>query len=268
MLTQNWRQHGMAGEFFNKLFYNNTIKLHQAREKYSLVDKAAVNWLQSLSGKDDINEDTLMINMNSFENCEARSFCNVANVNFILEARRPALGPSTSPLPARMNDAKVLIVAPYQAQRSLYMHEPQKRASWEMNSKGDWDPFDKSRVEIRTQRSPSSASSSTTERSSSTSGSGAMNGAQRSSVRSSSEELINLLADPQFTKTTNKGLEADVMIIAPYEAQRNLYEYELQRRASLDSTARETGSASTSPASRSAPTRAPRDTRQAWSLLT
>lgn len=234
MLTHNWRQHGMAGEFFNKQFYNNTIKFHQAREKYSLVDKATVNWLQSLSGKDDINENTLMINMNSFENCEARSFCNVANVNFILEARRPALGPQTSPLPARMNDAKLLIVAPYQAQRSLYMHELQKRASWDVNNKGNCVPFDKSRVEIRTQRSPSSASSSTTERSSSTSGSGAMNGAQRSSVLSSSEELINLLADPQFTKTTSKGLEADVMIISPYEAQRNLYEHELQRRASLE----------------------------------
>lgn len=95
MLTQNWRQHGMAGEFFNKQFYSNTIKFHQAREKYSLVDKAAVNWLQSLSGKDDINENTLMININPFENCEARSFCNVGNVNFVLEkeTRRPALRP-------------------------------------------------------------------------------------------------------------------------------------------------------------------------------
>lgn len=88
------------------------------------------------------------------------------------------------------------------------MHELQKRASWEMDSRGNWASF--------------------------TSGSGAMNGAQRSSVLSSSEELVDLLADPQFTKTTNKGLNADVMIIAPYEAQRNLYEYELQRRASLE----------------------------------
>lgn len=234
MLTQNWRQHGMAGEFFNKQFYNNTIKFHQAREKYSLIDKAAINWLQSSSGKDDTNENTLMINMNSFENCEARSF-NVGNVNFVLEKLIDLLSdPNFFSTGKNGNDAKVLIVAPYQAQRSLYMHELQKRASWDVNNKGKWVPFDKSRVEIRTQRSPSSASSSTTERSSSTSGSGAMNGAQRSSVLSSSGELINLLADPQFTKTTSKGLEADVMIIAPYEAQRNLYEYELQRRASLE----------------------------------
>lgn len=88
------------------------------------------------------------------------------------------------------------------------MHELQERASWEMDSRGNWAIF--------------------------TSGSSAANGAQRSSVLSSSEELIDLLADPQFSKSTKKGLDADVLIIAPYEAQRNLYEYELQRRASLE----------------------------------
>lgn len=84
------------------------------------------------------------------------------------------------------------------------MHELQKRASWEMDSKGNWASCDTSRVEIWTQRSPSSASNSTTERSSSTSGSAAMNGSQRSSVLPSSEELTDL-ADPKFFQVKQEG---------------------------------------------------------------
>lgn len=207
MLTQNWRQHGQVGEFFNQQFYDGKIKFHERNERFSQLDKAAVRWIQGLSGKDQIKGNTLMINKNSFENCEARSFSNVGNVNFVLLKVADLLAdPSFSP--TSKSDAKVMIIAPYDAQRNLYTHELQKRASWEMDSKGNWASF--------------------------TSGSGATNGAQRSSVLSSSEELIDLLSDPQFSKSTKKGLDADVLIIAPYEAQRNLYEYELQRRASLE----------------------------------
>lgn len=74
MLTQNWRQHGQVGEFFNQQFYDGKIKFHERNERFSQVDKAVVRWIQGLSGKDKIKGNTLMINMNSFENCEARSF--------------------------------------------------------------------------------------------------------------------------------------------------------------------------------------------------
>ncbi|KAL2282588.1 hypothetical protein FJTKL_10449 [Diaporthe vaccinii] len=55
-----------------------------ADSELAAMDKAAVNWLQGVSGKDDIDGNTLIANMNSFESCEARSLYTVGNVNFAL----------------------------------------------------------------------------------------------------------------------------------------------------------------------------------------
>ncbi|KAG6364808.1 hypothetical protein INS49_006412 [Diaporthe citri] len=52
--------------------------------------------------------------MDSFETCEARSFRNVGNVKFVLEK-------------VDGNDAKVMIIAPYEVQRNLYMYELRAR---------------------------------------------------------------------------------------------------------------------------------------------
>lgn len=145
MLTQNWRQHGVAGQFFNEQFYNRMICFHEAHNRFSLTDKAAVRWLQQLSGRDEIKGNTLMINMNSFESCEARSFLNCGNVNFALAKVIDLLADPTFGI-----DSKVMIITPYESQRNLYTYELQKRGMWEMDSKGNWVQFDKSRVEIRT----------------------------------------------------------------------------------------------------------------------
>lgn len=151
MLTQNWRQHGAIGEFFNKQFYNRKIRFHEVHNRFSLTDKAAVRWLQQLSGKDQIKGTTLMINMNSSESCEARSFLNHGNVNFVLVKVIDLLAdPDFSPSIGERIDGKVMIIVPYDAQRNLYTYELQKRGNLEMDSKGNWVQFDKSRVEIRT----------------------------------------------------------------------------------------------------------------------
>lgn len=42
--------------FFNKQFYHDKIEFRQADERFSQMDKAAVNWLHKVSGKEDIME--------------------------------------------------------------------------------------------------------------------------------------------------------------------------------------------------------------------
>lgn len=153
MLTHNFRQHGIVGEFFNRQFYQGKIKFREANGQLGTMDEAAVSWLRQLSGKDQakVKGNTLMINMNSSESSEARSFRNFGNVNYVLEKVVELLAdPEFSTSAKNRNDGKVMIVAPYEAQRSLYTHELQRRGNWEMGSKGNWVPFDKSRIEIRT----------------------------------------------------------------------------------------------------------------------
>lgn len=151
MLTQNWHQHGLIGEFFSEQFYDGKIKFQKHKERLGEMDKAAVHWIKVLSGKEQIKSNTLMVNMNSTESCEARSFCNRGNVNYVLVKVVELLAdPRFCPTAKDGKDGKVMIIAPYDAQRSLYIHELQKRGNFEMDSKGNWVPFDKSRVEIRT----------------------------------------------------------------------------------------------------------------------
>lgn len=84
MLSQNYRQHGTVGEFFNKQSYHNAIDFVEEDSRFSPVDKAAVKFLLKLSGKAKINENTLLIDMNSQENKQARSFSNSTHVNYVL----------------------------------------------------------------------------------------------------------------------------------------------------------------------------------------
>ncbi|KKY38837.1 putative atp-dependent rna helicase upf1 [Diaporthe ampelina] len=89
--------------------------------------------------------------MNSSESCEARSFLNAGNVNFVpVKIVELLADPKFSPSTKKDSNGKIIIIAPYDAQRNLYEHEIQKRGKFEMDSNGDWLPFDKSRVEIRT----------------------------------------------------------------------------------------------------------------------
>ncbi|KAK7711272.1 hypothetical protein SLS64_005294 [Diaporthe eres] len=65
--------------------------------------------------------------MNSFESCEARSFCNVGNVNFALQKVVDLLAdPKFSKSTKKGIEAKVMIIAPYEVQRNLYTYEMQK----------------------------------------------------------------------------------------------------------------------------------------------
>lgn len=80
-----------------------------------------------------------------FARRKARSFLNVGNVNFTLSKVAKLLADRAfSASTKKDSNGKVLIIAPYDARRNLYTHELRKR--------GDWIPFDKSRVEIRTRQ--------------------------------------------------------------------------------------------------------------------
>lgn len=87
----------------------------------------------------------------SFARRKGRSFFNVGNVNLALTKAAELLAdPNFSPTTKKDSNGKVLIIAPYDAQRNLYTHELQKRARVELDTKGEWIAFDKSRIEIRT----------------------------------------------------------------------------------------------------------------------
>lgn len=147
MLSQNFRQHGTAGVFFSEQFYDGKIRFREADKQSSRIDKAAIDWLHELSGKNAITGNTLMINPNTRESCEAHSFQNVGNVNMVLNMLVKLLADTN------FNGGTVMIIAPYEAQRSLYAHELQKHSDKEMvgeKNNGKWVKFDKSRVEVRT----------------------------------------------------------------------------------------------------------------------
>lgn len=151
MLTQNFRQHGQAGDFFNRQLYRRCLTFKRIRDSFNPADQATGDWLRKLANKDTIKGNTLMIDMHTLESCVARSFSNVANVNFTLSSLVDLLAdPRFAPTRARPNDGKVMVIAPYDAQRTLYTHELQRRADQELNSKGEWVKFDKSRIDIRT----------------------------------------------------------------------------------------------------------------------
>lgn len=150
-LTQNFRQHGQAGDFFNRQFYRRCLTFKRIRDSFNPADQATGDWLRKLANKDTIKGNTLMIDMHTLESCVARSFSIVANVNFTLSSLVDLLAdPRFAPTRARPNDGKVMIIAHYDAQRTLYTHELQRRADQELNSKGEYVKFDKSRIDIRT----------------------------------------------------------------------------------------------------------------------
>lgn len=151
MLTANHRQHGEFGMFFSRQFYDGRISFKGRKNRFDPLDLAAIKWMKSLTDKTDFKGNSLMINMNTFERCEARSFSNVGNVNFVLTKIVDLLADDKFASTGKGGtDGKVMIIAPCDAQRNLYTLELQKRSTQEMNSKGDFVPFDKSRVEIRT----------------------------------------------------------------------------------------------------------------------
>lgn len=152
MLTQNHRQHGTVGEFFSIQYYHKKVEFVVEDERFSPIGKAAINWLTNLSGKDKTKGNTLMVNMNSRENSQARSFSNVGHVNFVLAQLAGLLGNHTfRPSLKKPNDGKIMIIVPYEAQKNLYQYELQKRAVKEKDSKGiDWVDFPKDQIEIRT----------------------------------------------------------------------------------------------------------------------
>lgn len=152
MLTQNFRQHGTVGEFFSGQYYDNKVKFAVADEDSSPVDNAAIEWLLGLSGKEKIAGNSLMIDMKSRENCQARSFSNSGHVNYVLTHVADLLGnPMFRPPKKKPDDGKIMIIVPYEAQKNLYQYELQKRASMEWNSKDtDWVDYPKDQVEIRT----------------------------------------------------------------------------------------------------------------------
>lgn len=151
MLTHNFCQHGTVGEFFNPEFYHDKMGFKVARKQYSEIDKAARDWIRGLSGKGQIKGNTLMININLRESCDARSFSNVGNVNFTL-ANLVDLLDDKRFVPTRNgpNGGKVMVIVPYEAQRNLYAHKLQKRAAWEINSKEILRPFNKAHIDVRT----------------------------------------------------------------------------------------------------------------------
>ncbi|KAI7783089.1 hypothetical protein LA080_012542 [Diaporthe eres] len=126
MLTQNFRQHDTIGVFFSAQFYYNKVEFVVEDDRFSSVDKAAINWLTNLSCKDRITGNTLMINMNSRENSQARSFSNIGHVNFVLGHAADLLGNHAfGPSKKKPNDGK-------------------KRAVRERDSKGlKWIAFNK-----------------------------------------------------------------------------------------------------------------------------
>jgi hypothetical protein len=52
VLSENFRQHGYFGRFFNQEFYNNQIVLKQKINSFSNLDHATGHWLKRLAGKD------------------------------------------------------------------------------------------------------------------------------------------------------------------------------------------------------------------------
>lgn len=152
MLTQNFRQHGTVGDFFSGQYYDNKVEFAVKHDRFSPVDKAAVKWLLGLSGKEKISGNTLMIDMNSLENCQARSFSNAGHVNYVLTHVADLLGNHMfRPSKKKPDDGKIMIIVPYEAQKNLYQYELQKRASMERDSKDTkWVDFPKGQIEIRT----------------------------------------------------------------------------------------------------------------------
>lgn len=67
MLTQNHRQHGTVGDFFSNQFYHGKIDFSVEDDRFSPVDKAAINWLIKLSGKENMKGNTLIIDTKSRE---------------------------------------------------------------------------------------------------------------------------------------------------------------------------------------------------------
>lgn len=143
MLTQNHRRYGTIREFFSGKFYYNKFEFIVKDERFSPVDKAAVKWLVKMSSKDKINGNALMINMGSRENSQERSISNTGHVNFILAHLANLLGNHKfRPSKNKPNDGKVMIIVPYEAQKNPYVHELQKRAVKEKDSKGnEWVDF-------------------------------------------------------------------------------------------------------------------------------
>lgn len=86
-----------------------------------------------------------MINTNSRENCQTRSFSNIGHVNFVLAHIADLFGNHAfRPSKKKPNDGKIMIIVPYEDQRTLYHHELQKRAVRERDSKGlKWVDFNK-----------------------------------------------------------------------------------------------------------------------------
>lgn len=152
MLTQNFRQHGTVGEFFSIQHYDSKVEFAVQHDRFSPVDKAATKWLLDVSGKEKITGNTLMIDMKSRENSQARSFSNTGHVNFVLTHIADLLGNHMfRPSKKKPEDGKIMIIVPYEAQKNLYQYELQKRASMERDSKDTkWVDFPKGQIEIRT----------------------------------------------------------------------------------------------------------------------
>lgn len=152
MLTQNFRQHSTLGDFFSRQYYDDRVQFAVQHDRFSPVDKAAINWLHGLSGKEKIFGNTLMIDMKSRENCQARSFSNAGHVNYVLTHVADLLGNRMfRPSKKKPDDGKIMIIVPYESQKNLYQYELQKRASMERDSKDTkWVDFPKGQIEIRT----------------------------------------------------------------------------------------------------------------------
>lgn len=117
-LKLNRRAHGSAGLFFNTLFYNNSVVFKDAPVSES-VDKAVVKWLGGLKGGE-TKGNSLMVDMNSIEREDGRSFSNIAHVNYVLQAVVDLLADvNFVATTKRPNAGNILIVVTYEAQRNL-----------------------------------------------------------------------------------------------------------------------------------------------------
>ncbi|KAL1863922.1 hypothetical protein Daus18300_008071 [Diaporthe australafricana] len=123
MLEHNYRQHGIAGDFFNEFFYNADANFIEADDQ--------LGPLEILAGKKEVLGDTLMSDLDSHESSEARSFLSPTHVNFALaKVAEHCLDPTFAPN-KKGKVGKVIIIAPYEAQRNLYTYDLKKRASVE-----------------------------------------------------------------------------------------------------------------------------------------
>lgn len=107
-LKTNFRQKGPIGNFFNHYYYNRRLVLRgKGRTIFEPDYKTVLGFLRTVTGKERLKMNTIMVSLQAREGVSGRSATNPTNVNYVMSGVHDLLS----------NDdfkGKIMIISPYQ----------------------------------------------------------------------------------------------------------------------------------------------------------